>query len=289
MPERDHAIVIPLPDGDRGRVRAERETPAGHERQVVLEPAGDAGAHRGVQRGGHVVGVLTGEHGLVRVADQAPEALDDVGAGDGAENGRVLLQEGGQLRRAGFGRAELRDVLRSHPGQPVQAGAPPAGPPRRPRRPRGTGPAAARRRRARAGRRRTSRWSGTFPRRARPGSPRRRRPRPRPGGRAGAWTGRNRAGRAGWSGTRGPAPSRSSAGRSPGRRRACRGAVTRGIPSSGPSARTSIRRPSASAIVACFGVSVAWGGPPGRLTRFRAGNGGGFRAANEGGSRGPGG
>ncbi len=53
--------------------------------------------------------------------DQAAKGGDDLLALDRAERGRLLLEERRQRVGALHGEAELLDVLRSHPGQEVQA------------------------------------------------------------------------------------------------------------------------------------------------------------------------
>src|SRR5215469_1084769 len=76
--ERDHLILVTLPDRDRGRgIRHRRrrrppqgEAPVPGERQVIVPPARDARAQRGPQAGGDVGGELPGQDGLVGLDHQ---------------------------------------------------------------------------------------------------------------------------------------------------------------------------------------------------------------------------
>ena len=127
--ERDHPVLVALPDRHRCRLGGHRrrglpaqgEAPVPGEREVVVPPARDAGVHRGAQGGGEVIGELPGERGLVGLEHQAAQRPGHALPGEGAHHGRLLLQEGGQRGFAAQCRAELRDVLGAHAGQPVQA------------------------------------------------------------------------------------------------------------------------------------------------------------------------
>src|ERR1035438_9891201 len=90
--ERDHLVLVALPDGDRrgrggwvpGRFPAEGKAPVLDERQVIVAPAGDAGVHRGSQGGGDIIGEVPGERGLVGGDHQAAQRPGHLGPGDGA-------------------------------------------------------------------------------------------------------------------------------------------------------------------------------------------------------------
>ena len=161
---------------------------------------------------------LRGDHVPVHGRDQAAQLVRHLLAGDLAEPVRLRGQVRGQCRRALLGRAELLDVLRPHPGHPVQARRPGGRHPGQ----RGGGQAAAGQQR-RAGQR------------VRPAAG------PADGdelvraqvvqhagrvghgvgharGRAAPWTGRSRAGRTSRCAARVPRPRRSSGGTRPARR-----------------------------------------------------------------------
>ena len=64
--ERDHPVLVSLPDGDsEGRRRdAHEEAPVTGERQVIVSPAGDAFTHGGTEGAGDEAGELPRERGL---------------------------------------------------------------------------------------------------------------------------------------------------------------------------------------------------------------------------------
>jgi S-adenosyl methyltransferase len=123
----DHPVLVALPDGDRCGHVGGFKSPVGRERQVVVPPAGDAVAQRGAQARRDVRGVLTGERLLVDVRDQAAERDRDVVHRHLAERDRLGLQVRGERVRSLERGTELDDVLRSHPGEEVQALGPVGG------------------------------------------------------------------------------------------------------------------------------------------------------------------
>jgi uncharacterized protein (TIRG00374 family) len=79
--ERDHPVLVTLPDRDRTwvgggrRCPAQGESPVAGERQVVVPPAGHARASGGGQAGRDVPGELSGEYGPVGSITRPPRAL----------------------------------------------------------------------------------------------------------------------------------------------------------------------------------------------------------------------
>ena len=71
--ERDHVVLVALPDGRPAAEGVQAEAPVGQEREVVLEPAVDAVTDRGAQGRGQVVGELPGQRRRVGTGDEAAE------------------------------------------------------------------------------------------------------------------------------------------------------------------------------------------------------------------------
>src|SRR6185437_10581296 len=115
--ERDHVVLVALPDGRAVAGRVQVEAPVRHEREVVLKPAVDALADGGAQGRGQVVGELCRQRRRVGTGDEAAERGRDLLAGDLAEGRRFFFEEGGQGRDAACRELELLDVLWSHPGR----------------------------------------------------------------------------------------------------------------------------------------------------------------------------
>ncbi len=77
--ERHHAVLRPLPYRHGHADVREVEAPRVHERDVVVEPAPDAGRDGLVQHGGRVLGELAGERRDVDGRDEAAEGLGQIG------------------------------------------------------------------------------------------------------------------------------------------------------------------------------------------------------------------